>query len=70
MTRITKVTITVETDNGDLIQASEPDPGPQGGNPRYIQRQVDTGIIIATERVNRAIMGMYGEQYAPVRREV
>lgn len=59
---IDKVTLKIETNEGDVLQFVSTFPHPQGGNPRFMNRQLETAVDYLSQRGQKAIE-VFGKQY-------
>jgi hypothetical protein len=67
MAHITRVVIRAELSDGTVLEMHETRPSPCGDNPRYLARQLDSGVTNVAHRLEMAVTGAYGEQIPVVR---
>lgn len=58
---IRRVTLTIETDRGEIHTLVVDEPEPRGGNPRFLSKQLDTAVSSLQEHADK-ILETYAHQ--------
>jgi hypothetical protein len=61
---ISKVTLEIETSEGDVLKFVMDKPTPNGGNPAYMNRQLETAVDELSRRGHKSLE-IFGKQYTP-----
>jgi hypothetical protein len=62
MSRIEKITVTIETDTGNTYTVAVVNPHPQGDNPAFMSQQFMNGMEILTAKGTAIIGAAHGVQ--------